>query len=215
MMSQPNPRNTGADGGCSGCVIFVTASDERMLPPPLSNASANFARSSPVENRPACPATPPIRLAVGSCTTPRSMCCESSYCVGAMRGLHVAGGRTSCATFSGARKLLRRVGVERLAGDLFYQSAQRDEVDITVRKARSRRLRRWFRESQLVGCLLAVPRSGEIEIRRQSRIMSHQLANRDVILAVLRKLRQIFRHRIVHANLAMLHQLHDRSRASQ
>src|ERR1700726_3929834 len=33
----------------------------------------NTARSDAVLNKPACPATPPIRRAVGSCTTPRSI----------------------------------------------------------------------------------------------------------------------------------------------
>src|SRR5208282_6884777 len=71
-MSQPNPRSTVAVGGCCGVVIFSTINgdkidgeriDEESPVPPFSKACANFARSSAVENTPACPATPPIRRA--------------------------------------------------------------------------------------------------------------------------------------------------------
>ena len=72
-MSHPNPRTAVPVAGCCGEVIFAIVAAVRMPCPPSSNACANFARSSAVENSPACPATPPMRRAVGSCTTPRSM----------------------------------------------------------------------------------------------------------------------------------------------
>ena len=37
-MSHPNPRSTGADGGCSGRVIFSTDSADNIPTPPFSNA---------------------------------------------------------------------------------------------------------------------------------------------------------------------------------
>src|SRR5580704_10849145 len=77
-MSQPNPRRACDDGGCCGVVIFSTVSGERILLP-FSSAWANLDKSSAVENKPACPATPPMRRDVGSCTTPRSIFSFSSY----------------------------------------------------------------------------------------------------------------------------------------
>ena len=47
--------------------------ERRMGRPPLSMAWAKMARSSAVENRPACPATPPSTLAFSSCTSPWMM----------------------------------------------------------------------------------------------------------------------------------------------
>src|SRR6478735_7346963 len=106
-MSHPNPRNVDADGGCSGSLIFFTASDDNIPSPPFSRACANFARSSPVENNPACPATPPMRCERGSCTTPRIMCSCSSYWVGAIFGFQAAGGKKRvCIICSGWKTCL-------------------------------------------------------------------------------------------------------------
>ena len=102
-MSQPNPRRTCAEGGCSGVVIFSTISGGNTVLP-ASRAWANFDKSSAVENNPACPATPPMRRAVGSCTTPRSILLFSSYWVGAIFGRQAAGGRKRvCVIFSGLK----------------------------------------------------------------------------------------------------------------
>ena len=91
-MSQPKPRRLSDVGGCCGVVIFSTAS-ERNTVLPFSRAWANFDKSAAVENNPACPATPPIRRDVGSCTIPRSILPCSSYSVGAIADFHAAGGR--------------------------------------------------------------------------------------------------------------------------
>src|SRR5579862_3413025 len=64
-ISQPKPRSTVDVGGCCGVVIFSIISGDRIVLP-VSSACANFARSSAVENTPACPATAPIGRAVGS-----------------------------------------------------------------------------------------------------------------------------------------------------
>src|SRR5947209_17597365 len=37
-ISQPKPRSTGAEGGCSGRVILPTDSGDKIPPPPLSRA---------------------------------------------------------------------------------------------------------------------------------------------------------------------------------
>src|SRR5690348_17384573 len=98
-MSHPRPRRLTASGGCCGRVALITVSDFRnclrcgLALIASMSAWAYFARSAAVEKRPACPATPPMRRAVGSCTTPRSIWLFSSYSVGAMRFRHDDGGR--------------------------------------------------------------------------------------------------------------------------
>ena len=76
-MSQPSPRVFGSRSGVAALVIFSTASGDRMRvlcnAPPPSSMRQKMARSAAVLNRPACPATPPMRRAVGSCTTPRNI----------------------------------------------------------------------------------------------------------------------------------------------
>ena len=90
-MSHPKPRSVSAVGGCWGVVIFsMTSSGSTVLP--VSKAWANRERSVAVENTPAFPATPCMRRAVGSCTTPRNMWFCSSYCVGAIRVCQESGG---------------------------------------------------------------------------------------------------------------------------
>ena len=71
-------------------------------------------RSRAVLNRPACPATPPMRRAVGSCTTPRSgaasgrlhghASCSAQRSVGAMRGSSDFGGRNPVSVIPSGSK---------------------------------------------------------------------------------------------------------------
>src|SRR5208337_1668890 len=140
-MSQPKPRSTGAEGGCSGCVIFSTDSGERIPPPPFSKAWANFARSSAVEKRPACPATPPIRRAVGSCTSPRSRRHKPGV-RHLQRHKNMAGG----------------IFLERLARKPLHQRAQHNKVDVTVGELRTRRILWGLGECHPVSGLLPFPR---------------------------------------------------------
>ena len=69
-MSHPNPRRAVIVVGVARRVIAATLSGDRIRAPcqvpPSSSMRTKIDRSSPVEKRPACPATPPIRLAVGS-----------------------------------------------------------------------------------------------------------------------------------------------------
>ena len=105
-MSQPRPRTGCIVAGVAGRIIFATVSgDSTRAPfqlPPASSIRAKVARSSPVLKSPACPATPPIRLAVGSWTTPRSIGAPGvlqgqasgwQASVGAMRSRSDSGGR--------------------------------------------------------------------------------------------------------------------------
>ena len=48
----------------------------------------------------------------------------------------------------------------------------------------------------------------KVQIGRQSGKMGKQVANTDIAFAVLSKLRNVFRYRIVETNLALLDQLH-------
>ncbi len=92
--------------GVAGEVIALTvAADNTRTPPscpPLINIRTNRCRSRAVLKRPAWPAMPPMRRAVGSCTTPRSGAASgrlhgqaswsAQRSVGAMRGNSVFGG---------------------------------------------------------------------------------------------------------------------------
>ena len=75
--SQPSARVFGSSPGVDGLIIFSTPSGDRMraplCEPPFSSMRLKIARSAAVLNRPAWPATPPIRRAVGSWTMPRSI----------------------------------------------------------------------------------------------------------------------------------------------
>src|SRR4029079_16390582 len=74
-MSQPRPRTLVIPRGVCGEVIVLTAAADntRTFPswPLPSNMRAKSCRSCAVLKRPAWPAMPPMRRAVGSCTTPR------------------------------------------------------------------------------------------------------------------------------------------------
>jgi hypothetical protein len=79
--SQPRPRAPPSSVTCRGRVISATPSGERTrapsYSPPFRIIWQKTARSSAVEKSPAWPATPPMRLAVGSCTCPRSIVSEA------------------------------------------------------------------------------------------------------------------------------------------
>ena len=108
-MSQPSPRTFVSRDDEAGVVIFATVSGDRTrtpwATPPSSSMRQKIATSAAVLNRPACPATPPIRRAVGSWTVPRSICMSAPshghpyavhLWVGAMRARSDAGAHVSC-----------------------------------------------------------------------------------------------------------------------
>ena len=119
--------------GGTGVVIFATVSGERTrsprIAPLFSSMRQKIARSAAVLNSPACPATPSMRRAVGSWTTPRSILRSGpshgqpygvQLSVGAIRGDSEAGGLNivsfipsgakmcSCANWSSGWPLTRR-----------------------------------------------------------------------------------------------------------
>ena len=105
--SQPRPRAARMPTGVAWVIIFATVSgaSTRRGPraPPASSMRTNRVRSRAVLKRPAWPATPPMRRAVGSCTTPRSGSSPGALhgqasrkrqrSVGAMRPRRSMGGR--------------------------------------------------------------------------------------------------------------------------
>ena len=132
-MSHPRPRTFRSPGDVACVVIFATASGDRIrtprYTPPSRSMRLKIARSAAVLKRPACPATPPIRRAVGSWTVPRSIDMSGPWqgqpsgvqlSVGAIRRRTAAGGRNivsfmpsgakmrSCANRSSGAPLTRR-----------------------------------------------------------------------------------------------------------
>ena len=116
--------------GGAGVVIFATVSGERIraprYAPPSSSMRQKIARSAAVLNSPAWPATPPIRRAVGSCTTPRSICGVRAIARPAERRAASrsarcapqsdAGGRNSCPSCPSGSKILLAARTRRAAG---------------------------------------------------------------------------------------------------
>ena len=106
-MSQPRPRVPALAGNVTGVIMRATVAGDRIRTPssspPLINMRTKRFRSCAVLNRPACPATPPMRRAVGSCTTPRNgaasgrlhghASCSAHRSVGAIRGTIALAGR--------------------------------------------------------------------------------------------------------------------------
>src|SRR5664279_1862457 len=86
-----------------GRIIEATPAGERTPPPPLSIAAQKRARSSTVEKRPACPATPPSAKARGSCTAPRRIS-PLIFSVGAMRERGRGRGREKEDFFEGEER---------------------------------------------------------------------------------------------------------------
>ena len=141
-MSQPKPRSAIPVAGCSGATIFSSTMRDRgnLLGRPARRSSkfcAYTARSSPVLNSPACPATLPMRRDVGSCTKPRNITSPGnvfdpgtpdeigscSYSVGAMRGIQDSGGRNRvCARPSGSM-MKRRVYSSSVTPESFSTTA--------------------------------------------------------------------------------------------
>ncbi len=107
-----------------------------------------------------------------------------------------------------------RIRIQRLPGNPFHQRTQNNKINVAINKSRTRRLLRSLRKRHPVSRLLTLPRSLQIQIRLQPRVVRQQLPHRDVVLPILRKLRQILRHRIIQPHLTPLHQLHHRRSSS-
>ena len=108
-MSQPSPRTFCSFGPLAGDVIFATASGDRIRTPlwlpPFRSMRQKIDRSAAVLKRPACPATPAMRRAVGSWTTPRSICMSGPW-QGHPYGVHFSVGAIRARNESGGVKLV-------------------------------------------------------------------------------------------------------------
>ncbi len=153
-MSQPRPRTSAMPAGVAGDVISATVAGDRMRTRAERARRRAACGSSatdppPSENSPACPATPPIRRAVGSWTTPRRNGASGwlhghasgrQRWVGAMRALSDAGGRNIVSAIpSGSKTWLRRVPIDPLAAHALDDAAEQEEVDVAVEEARAGR----------------------------------------------------------------------------
>ena len=200
--SQPRPRMLASPAGEAGAVMRSTASGEstRAVPtaPPSSSMRQKIARSLAVLKRPACPATPPMRRAVGSCTTPRSV----AGCVGAMRPWSARGGLNVVSRMpSGWKTRSRTNDVELHLRDALDDFAEHEVVDVAVDESPAGRGERNLFGAEPDRRVVALPGIGEVDVGPQARHVRHQVANGDAVLAVLPELRHEFRHRIDQANL--------------
>src|ERR1700675_2587615 len=104
-VSQPSAREvpSGADSRREKSSMVE---ERRIGYPPLSTEWAKMAKSSAVENKPACPAMPPRTLAFSSCTSPWMMRWRKvrSSAVGGMESLNAdAGLNVVCVMPSGPK----------------------------------------------------------------------------------------------------------------
>ena len=115
-MSQPSPRTARISPGVDGDVIRATVAGDRIRAapsrPPFRSIRQKRERSAAVLKSPACPATPSMRRAVGSCTTPRrNVDPEHGHAsipqasVGAIRGRHASGGRNVVSCIPSGSKI--------------------------------------------------------------------------------------------------------------
>ena len=132
----------------------ATVSGDRMrVPssvPPFSSMRQKSERSAAVLKSPACPATPPMRRAVGSCTTPRSIGGSGPshgqpsgvhFSVGAMRGRNDRGRQEHRVVHAERLEDPRpRELVRAAAAHAADDVAEQEEVDVAVDEALARRL---------------------------------------------------------------------------
>ena len=102
-----------------------------------------------------------------------------------------------------------RVLAERLARQLLDQRPKHDEVDVAIDEGRARRPVGCHFKRHAIRRLLAFPFFRQIEVFRQSRVVDQQLADGDVLLAILRKFGEIPGNRIGHAKFALFPKLHE------
>ena len=172
--------------------------------------------------RPAWPATPPIRRAVGSCTTPRSMARQGAVqgqasgaqgTVGAMRSASTAGGRNSCRPSRADRRRAPQECRQRLPRHDLDDVAKQEEADVRVDEALAGRGHRhlFTRQPDRLGSP-AVKLHAEVEIRAQARDVRQQVTNRDPVLAVPFEARDVGADAIGQPDAAILDQRHHRRR---
>ena len=95
------------------------------------------------------------------------------------------------------------------AGDFLDEETEHFEVDVAVDETGAGRVDGRLRHSHGECGVASGPGRLQIEVGREAGVVGEQFANGDVLLAVLRELGQLGGDRIVEANAALLHQLHD------
>ena len=137
--------------------------------------------------------------------------------VGAMRGSSDAGGRNIVSFMpSGSKIRVLRELVERLAAHAADDVAEQEEVDVAVDEARARRSGRAPPRSRARSpCRSRSTVVAEVEVRPQPRHVRHQVADRDVRLAVALEARNERRDAVAQADLALPRRASSRSSSSR
>ena len=99
---------------------------------------------------------------------------------------------------------------QRDAGDFFHQKAESLEVDVAVKEPRAGRIDRFFAHGHFERCVAARPWGFQVQIFAKAGVMGQQVADRDVLLAILCKLGQVSGHGIVQPDAALLDKFHHR-----
>ncbi len=105
--------------------------------------------------------------------------------------------------------MLHRIGVQRLAGNSPDDFAQRLIIDIAVYESRSGRRDGLLLHDQSHGRLISRPRRLQGQIRPETRVVRHQLADGDLLFSIGFEIGPVFPHRVFQPNPALLDQLHD------
>ena len=100
------------------------------------------------------------------------------------------------------------VFIQRGPGYVFDQRAQGDEIGVTVDEPGAGRINRSFGVGQAQSGFPALPGRIEIEISAQAGVVSQQVTDGDVFLAILSEFGNVFCYRIIQPDFTLLHQLH-------
>ncbi len=198
-MSQPSPRTFGSPVGVAGDVMRAIVSGDNARTTDCAAAKHHprelHVRSAAVLNTPACPATPPIRRAVGSWTTPRSIVHPGPRAwpsvwrhgsVGAMRG-HQRRRRQKRRLAHVERRRISDRERNRASGRLLTRAddlAEQKEVDVAVDEPAARRIGQHFLAGQSNRFVVAFPVRPRSRSGRKPGHVRQQVANGDAVLAV-------------------------------
>ena len=188
----------------------ATARARPPIAPPLSSMRQKIARSAAVLNSPAWPATPPIRRAVGSWTTPRSIvACGPSQ--GQPNGVHGSVG--AIARRTRRRRLEHRLAhaerpedprlhelVERLLATPGDDLGEQEEVDVAVDEPPARRRVGTSSVARRIASSCPVHGVRQVDVGPQAGHVRQQIAHRDARLAVACELGNERRDRVGEAD---------------
>ena len=170
-------------------------------------------RSAAVLNRPAWPATPPMRLAVGSCTTPRSISSRRPAARPRERRTRLRWARSSDAATAGGRNVVSRmpsgskmcVRANASSRSPLMRATslpEQEEVDVAVDEPRARRGDGHFLGGEPDRRFGALELQRHVEVAAQSGNVRQQVADGDALFAVPAELRDVGRHRLRRARAA-------------